>query len=145
MRESHPPAWTAVFRSLLAIALLTNRVAVADGPPELPVDLSETRDKVGPDPVRGYDRIITPDNQILTPAGIHIPLPATRPQALALSPNGKILALGGRTGQLLICEAEKGTPVQLVAVAGADQNRQKPADNQLKADLKARISFTGLI
>src|SRR6266576_3546960 len=39
-----------------------------------------------------YGRVTTPVNQILTPVGTQVDLPGLRPQALALSPDGRLLA-----------------------------------------------------
>ena len=46
-------------------------------------DFARTLALVGPDPVTGQERVITPDNHLLTPAGKQISLPGMRPQALA--------------------------------------------------------------
>ena len=40
---------------------------------------------------------ITPVNQVVTPAGILVELSGMRPQALALSPDGKLLVTAGLT------------------------------------------------
>jgi len=42
------------------------------------------------------NRLYTPVNQMLTPAGLQIELPGLRPQALALSPDGKLLVTAGK-------------------------------------------------
>jgi hypothetical protein len=42
------------------------------------------------------NRYYTPANQILTPTGLQVELPGLRPQALALSPDGKILVTSGK-------------------------------------------------
>src|SRR5512133_2365965 len=47
---------------------------------------------------------VTPANQVLTPAGIQIELPDLRPQALALSPDGKCLAVSGKTPELILLD-----------------------------------------
>ena len=43
------------------------------------------------------DVIVTPVNQLLTPYGKQVELAGMRPQALALSPNGKLLLVAGKT------------------------------------------------
>src|SRR6266852_4445949 len=43
-----------------------------------------------------------PVNQMLTPAGLQVELPGARPQVLALSPDGKLLAIGGKNELVLI-------------------------------------------
>ena len=60
----------------------------------LPDSLFSTRDKVGE---VGANRYYTPANQILTPAGIQVELPGMRPQAIALSPDRRVLVTAGKT------------------------------------------------
>jgi hypothetical protein len=50
------------------------------------------------------DRAVTPVNQILTPAGRQLDLPGMRPQALALSPDGKLLVVSGKTSELVVVD-----------------------------------------
>ncbi|MFM8537306.1 MAG: hypothetical protein ACKOES_04435 [Planctomycetaceae bacterium] len=40
-------------------------------------------------------RTVTPVNQVVTPVGRQVPLPGLRPQALALSPDGRLLVTAG--------------------------------------------------
>src|SRR5512142_941460 len=54
------------------------------------------------------NRFATPTNQILTPAGIQVELPGMRPQALALSPDGRLLVTAGKTHELVVVEASTG-------------------------------------
>ena len=42
---------------------------------------------------------MTPIHQKLTPIGLQVELPGMRPQALALSPNGRLLATSGKTSE----------------------------------------------
>jgi len=46
----------------------------------------------------------TPVNQVVTPAGTLVELPRMRPQALALSPNGKLLVTAGLTHELVVLD-----------------------------------------
>ena len=48
------------------------------------------------------DPISVPVNQALTPAGIQVELPGMRPQVLALSPDGQLLATSGKNQVLLL-------------------------------------------
>src|SRR5438270_177432 len=59
-------------------------------------------------------RIVTPVNQILTPVGTQVDLPGLRPQALALSPDGKILVTSGNTAELLVLAHDTGRLLQRV-------------------------------
>ena len=52
-------------------------------------DFDATTEIVGPT----TNGLVTPANQIVTPAGTQVELPGIRPNALALSPNGKLLIL----------------------------------------------------
>jgi hypothetical protein len=47
----------------------------------------------------GGGRAVTPVNQVVTPAGQTVDLPGLRPQALALSPDGRILVASGKIGR----------------------------------------------
>src|SRR5215471_21311256 len=89
-----------------SLLILSSIVAVGQ---ELPFLESSTQ------PVaRLSDGITTPVNQILTPVGIQVDLPGLRPQALALSPNGKILVTAGKTSELLVLAPETGRILQRV-------------------------------
>jgi len=43
------------------------------------------------------NRYLIPTNQVLTPTGRQVELPKMRPQAIALSPDGKLLVVTGKT------------------------------------------------
>ncbi len=68
-------------------------------------------------------RWMTPTNQILTPAGTQVQLPGMRPQAIALSPDGKLLATSGKTAELVIVDPASGKILQKVPLPP-----DKPAD-----------------
>src|SRR5689334_24267414 len=59
-------------------------------------------------------RIITPVNQVLTPAGIQVELPKLRPQAIALSPDGQLLATSGKTHELILVNPGTGEIIDKV-------------------------------
>ncbi len=89
--------------------------------------------------------LITPANQIITPAGTQIELPGIRPNALALSPDGKILVTSGLTNELVVVDPATGQNLQHVALpSGKVQAAQPLTDAILDADPKAQLSFTGL-
>src|SRR5262245_21683349 len=54
----------------------------------------------------------TPANQILTPFGQQIELPGMRPQAIALSPDGKLLVTAGKTHELVVLNPATGKILQ---------------------------------
>jgi DNA-binding beta-propeller fold protein YncE len=93
-------------------------------------------------------QIITPVNQILTPAGIQVDLPELRPQALALSPDGKILVTSGKTPELLVLAPNTNKILQRVPLPPEPAN-QKPSGpvtpHLLQPDKSGQLSFTGLI
>ena len=62
------------------------------------------------------NRYVTPANQILTPAGVQVELPGLRPQALALSPDGRLLVVSGKTAELVALDPATGRVGQRVAL-----------------------------
>lgn len=65
----------------------------------------------------GHDLFATPTGQLLRPAGRQVELPKMRPQALALSPDGRLLVTSGRAGKLVVIDAASGLVVQNVALS----------------------------
>ena len=61
-------------------------------------------------------RTVLPVNQVVTPLGTQVELPGLRPQALALSPNGQLLAVSGKTAEVLILDPATGAMRQRVAI-----------------------------
>jgi YVTN family beta-propeller protein len=76
-----------------------------------PVEPPETVGAAGP------NRYVTPVGQVLTPAGHQVELPGLRPQALALSPNGKLLVTAGKASVLVVMDAATGKIRQRVPLA----------------------------
>ncbi|MBN2245414.1 MAG: beta-propeller fold lactonase family protein [Candidatus Aminicenantes bacterium] len=98
--------------------------------------------------VASDNRTVLPVNQILEPVGTQIQLPGLRPQALALSPNGRILAVSGKTNELVIIETNTGKIIQRVYFPSEEQNLPLPessSDNILNPDQRGQLSYTGLI
>ena len=96
----------------------------------------------------GENRTVLPVNQVLVPAGTQIPLPGLRPQALALSPDNRLLAVSGKTNELVIVDPAAGTIAQRVALPSEEQNTP-PSDpssaNILEPDSRGQLSYTGLV
>ena len=113
-------------------------------------------------------RWMTPTNQILTPSGKQIDLPGMRPQALALSPDGRLLVTAGKTAELVVLDPATGKILQRVALPpdkaadvkgiGASSGTQQagvagvskvvPPVPPKAADLTdktGQLSFTGLV
>ncbi|MEY4917667.1 MAG: hypothetical protein RL616_1580 [Verrucomicrobiota bacterium] len=94
---------------------------------------------------RDGSALITPVNQIVTPAGTQIELPGSRPQALVLSPDGKILVTAGLTHELVAVDPVTGIVLQHVALPSGKILEPSPAvEAILDADEKAQMSYAGL-
>ena len=95
----------------------------------------------------GPDRYYTPVNQVLTPVGQQVELPGMRPQALALSPNGRLLVTAGKTPNLVVLDPVSGAVRQRVALPSEDAEPAQEAvsTHELKPDKSGQQSFTGLV
>ena len=94
------------------------------------------------------NRLYTPVNQVLTPTGVQIELPGLRPQALALSPDGKLLVTAGKTHELVVISAATGEVLQNVHLPAMKKGDVAPgpvSEQILKPDEKGQLSFTGLV
>jgi YVTN family beta-propeller protein len=110
-----------------------------------PAVAGATTERVGRD---GTNRTVLPVNQVVTPLGRQIDLPGLRPQALALSPDGKLLVVSGKTSELIVLDPVTGAIRQHVALPNDKQNDPVPdtvSPNILKPDKDGQLSFTGLI
>src|ERR1019366_7339841 len=95
----------------------------------------------------GENRYRTPVNQILTPAGHQVELPGMRPQALALSPSGRLLITAGKTHELVVLEPQSGKVLQRVPLPSEKLVEPAPAavsEHILQPDKEGQLSFTGL-
>ena len=93
------------------------------------------------------NRQYTPVNQILTPAGVQVELPGMRPQALALSPDGKLLVIAGKTHELVVLNpaGQILQRVPLPAEGSVDLAAAPVTDQIQQPDKEAQVSFTGLV
>lgn len=112
-----------------------------------PLPRAEAADSepVGPS---GPNRFVTPSSQILTPAGRQVFLPDLRPQAIALSPDGRLLVTSGKTAELIVVHPVSGEILQHVALPGdvkAGTNQEPVSTHLLKPDTHGQLSYTGLI
>ncbi len=107
-------------------------------------DFDATTQTVGPAP-GGANGLMTPVNQLVTPAGIQVPLERVRPNALALSPNGKILVTAGLTHELIAVDPATGNIRGRIPFP-ADKARPEPSltDAVITPNEAAKLSFTGL-
>jgi YVTN family beta-propeller protein len=106
--------------------------------------LCSTREKVGQ---IGTNCYYTPVNQLLTPAGRQVELPGMRPQAIALSPNGRLLVTAGKTHSLVVLDPATGEVLQrlnLPSDKATDVTADSVPDEILNPDRDGQISYTGL-
>ncbi|MGA2174720.1 MAG: beta-propeller fold lactonase family protein [Verrucomicrobiota bacterium] len=134
------PASRISVPALFVLAILTAACPLAASPDE---DFAGSSDKVG---LNGAGRFETPVNQMLAPAGLQVELPGMRPQALALSPDKRLLITAGQTHELVVLDPASGQILQRVPFPDTEKNQpQGPVSAaELGPDLKAQISFTGL-
>jgi DNA-binding beta-propeller fold protein YncE len=94
------------------------------------------------------ERAVTPVNQILTPVGKQVDLPGLRPQGAALSPDGQLLAVSGKTSEVIIIDPASGDIRQRVTLP-SDAQKLPSSDVVspmiLNPDEEPQLSFTGLI
>jgi YVTN family beta-propeller protein len=88
-------------------------------------------------------------NQILTPAGLQVELPEMRPQAIALSPDGRLLVTSGKTHELVVLDPATGAILQHVPLPSEKANIEPRSEivstHILEPDKEGQLSFTGLI
>jgi YVTN family beta-propeller protein len=133
------------FRSLSVLviaALAAELVAHAAGDA---ASLGTTSEAVGR---TSADRMVTPMNQVVTPVGIQVELPSLRPQALALSPDGRLLVASGKTAELVVIDPATGRIRQRVALP-SDKASEPPVEavssHILEPDKEGKLSYTGLV
>ncbi len=91
------------------------------------------------------NRYLTPTNQILTPAGRQVELPLMRPQALALSPDGKLLAAAGKIPFLATIDPASGALLTKIAFAPEQQVEAPDPTTKPGTEPGSQLSFTGLV
>ncbi len=108
-----------------------------------PIDYEDRRESVG---FANSNHIVLPVNQILSPAGLQVELPEVRPQAMALSPNGRLLAVGGNVNKLILVDTATGAVRQQVLFP-SDLAVQEAAVSShiLDPDKDGQASYTGLV
>ena len=89
--------------------------------------------------------LVTPVNQIVSPAGTQVELPRARPNALALSPDGRLLVTSGLTNKLVVVDPAAGKISQVVAFPPDKAQEEAPdSDENLNTNNTSQLSFTGL-
>ncbi len=125
--------------ALLAVATPPLRAMVSS-----PDNFTSTTATVGR---MGSNQFETPVNQQLTPAGTLIELTGMRPQALAISPDQRILVTAGSTHELVVLDSATGTILQHVPFpqdTGTTPATAPVSPQTLETDEEAQLSFTGL-
>ena len=90
---------------------------------------------------------MTPVNQLVDPAGKQIELPGLRPQVVAISPDGRLIATSGKTNEVVILKAAESEIIARVRPP-AEQLTTPPTEpsyRNLEPDTAAIESYTGLI
>ena len=146
MRQSTVLRPTSAAFSKAALLVLLCGCAGHHQQPSLPL---VHRDQVG---VVAANRFVTPTGQILTPAGRQVSLPGMRPQALALSPDGRLLATSGYRNVIVLIDPAAGVVLQTVPLTVIDKragtNSTSTITNSAAATAvtnTAELSFTGLL
>jgi YVTN family beta-propeller protein len=106
---------------------------------------AQDKETVGPKP---GGRTVVPVNQVVTPYGLTTTLPGMRPQALAMSPDGRLLAVSGKTPELVILNPTTLKVEQRVSLPAEAQEEQHPevvSPMILDPDTEGQLSYTGLI
>ena len=129
-------------RPLLAVLLaaLASSGSRATAPGQGPERSADT-EAVGR---RGTNRTVLPVNQVVTPLGVQVELPGLRPQALALSPDGRTLITSGKASELVVVDPATGAirgRVPLPKTMGAPR---ASSENILEPDKEGQLSYTGL-
>ncbi len=146
MRTEEKQSVSPIRILVLSVALMCcaggpARAADPDAPAKPPAE--DSRETVG---WHGGNRAVLPVSQTITPLGRQIEMPGMRPQALALSPDGRILVVTGKTNQLVIINPGTAEVTDRVALPIAGVTPNSPVSpRQLEAAAKSQVSFTGLI
>jgi YVTN family beta-propeller protein len=89
----------------------------------------------GPAQTLSTNAHVTPTGQLLAPAGYQVELPGMRPQALALSPDGTLLAVAGGTKELVLVNPANGRILQKLPLT--------TTRTELKSDAKPAAGLSG--
>ena len=87
----------------------------------------------------------TPVNQLVASAGTFVELPGIRPNALALSPDRKLLVTSGLVRELIVADPVTGKILQRAPFPAGDQTAPAVSAQILDADEDSKLSQTGLV
>jgi DNA-binding beta-propeller fold protein YncE len=143
-----PPQLLLLCQCWLALCCLGTVPSSAAAPALASAEPADTYDQatVG---FANPDQIVLPVNQVLTPAGRQVELADMRPQAIALSPDGRMLVTSGKTHELVVVDPTTGAILQRVALPSEntveDLDPEVVSTHILEPDKQGQLSFTGLI
>ncbi|MGA3144099.1 MAG: beta-propeller fold lactonase family protein [Verrucomicrobiota bacterium] len=90
-------------------------------------------------------RVVTPVNQVVISAGQTVDLPGMRPQALAFSPDGRILVAAGKTPEIIVMDPQTGRILKHVPLPPEGPAAPTAVSTHLlQPDDEEQVSFTGL-
>jgi DNA-binding beta-propeller fold protein YncE len=91
--------------------------------------------------------IATPVNQMVTPTGIQVRLRRVRPNAMALSPDGRLIVTSGMRSELISIDPAGGNILQHVPLPADPQLHPQSLVSSmiLSPRLADKLSFTGLV
>lgn len=89
----------------------------------------------------------TPMNQKLTPTGTQVELPGMRPNALALSPDGRLLVTSGLQPELVVVDPGSGAIVERVPFPPSvhPHSTGRTEQGYLNPRYTDKLSFTGIV
>ena len=127
-------------RLVVAASLL---VTLAHAEPVVP------RTKQPPSPVQKVGKLaegkwLLPTGQTISPAGQQINLAGIRPQAITLSPNGKLLAVGGSSKDVLIFDATTGQELSRTTMPADLKAAEPPKPGAAPASTPAPVRTPGI-
>ena len=128
------PLHALLSASVIAVAICCTP-AVAD-------DFATTGATVGH---AGGGVMVTPVNQVVTPAGKVVELPGMRAQAVAMSPNGKILVVAGLANRISVIDPGAGEVLQNVRMPDSvTEAVPSAAQRNLNPNRRSTMSMGGL-
>ena len=135
-------AFPARFAPILLAPWLIIGLPAATAADDAP-DFSATSLPVGPQ----SDGLLTPVNQRISPAGQTVELPGSRPNALALSPDGKLLVTSGLKSELIVLDPATGAILQRVPFppSASPPTTNATPNPVLTPNKTPQLSFTGLV
>jgi len=137
-----------VLAPLSGFLALTPPATRAAAPPLQPLVPPQSVGRIAP------DRWQMPTGQYLTPAGRQVEVLGMRPQTLALSPDGRLLAVAGRNHTLVLIDPKQGrilrslpltTPDPASVAAARNHAAANPKTNVPVKTVTGQLSFAGLV